>query len=663
MQAYCTDEGWFSSVADNGITGIFETPTARIMNENHFRIMFNQAEPYRNYGVSVSLYNRVELSGRFVEILNSDMTELSGDTWDGYGNYKDKFVAGKFKIIDEDKYMPQIAIGLNDPTGTKLYGAQYVVLSKQIYPFDFSFGMGIGRFGDKKFDAYGKKDILLNFVYPKEYIKSGNPFFSVNFRPSKNYSFIYEYSPVDFDVQTQDPAVKFGGLVSDSPHNYGARYYFSENIYGTLSYQRGNAVGFGITMPFEIGKPVVPIYDARPAFANISPMVGDFGRIQTAVLNSGYGDTKIVISGSNAYISADNRKYFYEEDAIEALAYALSRVDVKNVTDYNVTVVSSGVQMYNFTFDREMLELYKEGKIGFDEFYAYSKVNTIYKDDSIFDNVNSTGNAKYFFGVKPQINFYLNDPSGFFKGSYGVRGWAGTNVSSSLSLIAGIAYYPLNDISTVNESKEEAVRSDVSDFINKKLLLDNVIFNWNHRISKTPIYVNVEGGILETEYAGATAEVGVPFFDNKFMLGIGVAAVNKRDPENYLGIQQEKSYETGFLKSRVHFKKIGTYADIDVGRFLGGDVGAKLKVTKDINGVLLSVWYTKTDTSVFQADFNRGYSDSGIMVTVPFRLFKGKETQSSYGQAISPWTRDVGAQVSEHTEIFDFIDKHYVKKH
>lgn len=84
-----TRDGYFSSSSENGITGILETPSARIMEENTFRMNFSQVKPYRNYGLSVSLYDRLELSGRFTEILGADMSDQDSVYWDGYGNYKD----------------------------------------------------------------------------------------------------------------------------------------------------------------------------------------------------------------------------------------------------------------------------------------------------------------------------------------------------------------------------------------------------------------------------------------------------------------------------------------------------------------------------------------------------------------------------------------------
>ncbi len=66
-----------------------------------------------------------------------------------YGNFKDKAIDLKYQFLSEGKYMPALAIGIMDPHGTRVYPSQYIVASKQIYPFDFTIGFGNGRFGKK----------------------------------------------------------------------------------------------------------------------------------------------------------------------------------------------------------------------------------------------------------------------------------------------------------------------------------------------------------------------------------------------------------------------------------------------------------------------------------------------------------------------------------
>jgi Exopolysaccharide biosynthesis protein YbjH len=76
-----------------------------------------------------------------------------------------------------------------------------------------------------------------------------------------------------------------------------------------------------------------------------------------------------------------------------------------------------------------------------------------------------------------------------------------------------------------------------------------------------------------------------------------------------------------------------------------------------VRGVVLSAWYSVTDTSNFTDPFNRGYHDKGIAVTIPIRLFLGRDSRTTYRIALSPWTRDVGQDVDRHRSLFDYIGR------
>jgi len=48
--------------------------------------------------------------------------------------------------------------------------------------------------------------------------------------------------------------------------------------------------------------------------------------------------------------------------------------------------------------------------------------------------------------------------------------------------------------------------------------------------------------------------------------------------------------------------------DFKTGRFLAGDKGTRLTISKFINGIVLSAWYSWTNTTgVFKDRYNQGY--------------------------------------------------------
>ena len=47
----------------------------------------------------------------------------------------------------------------------------------------------------------------------------------------------------------------------------------------------------------------------------------------------------------------------------------------------------------------------------------------------------------------------------------------------------------------------------------------------------------------------------------------------------------------------------------------------------------------------------------GVMLTFPLRLFKGSDSKTTFGYAISPWTRDVAQDIDHHSALFDLFGR------
>jgi hypothetical protein len=174
------------------------------------------------------------------------------------------------------------------------------------------------------------------------------------------------------------------------------------------------------------------------------------------------------------------------------------------------------------------------------------------------------------------------------------------------------------------------------------------------------LYARVAAGLLEMEYAGFDGEVATPLRQGRFLVGLQGSIVTKRDVSNPLKLRKgagKSYYDVEFVNTRVNLPEVDLSVDLKTGRFLGGDLGARVAVTKHVKRVDLSAWYTVTDTSVFRDKYNRGYQDLGIAVTIPMRLFEGTDSRTSYGLALSPWNRDVGQDLFRYRDLFGFIGR------
>lgn len=659
ISAYAADRSTddpFTGPNNWGGTGLMEIPTARVMEENTFRLGVSLQDPYLHYYGAISPFKGLEFDLRVTEVLG---TKITSPGWEGYGNDKTKVIDMKYQIISEGKYLPAFSIGIMDPHGTRQYASQYLVASKQVYPLDFTVGFGNGRYGERPLPSQGEGFKIEMFSDFDGWLRDSRFFWGIQFVPSDTYAFMLEYNPIQYHKQTSDPAYdKYFRKPVSSQYNIGFRYNLWDWASLDLSYQRGDTLGIQVSIPMEIGKPLIPLYD--PPYRELPgyKITSMEFRLVSALSASGFANVGIGMSDRRMIIDLENGKYFYTTRALtvalSTIAPIIQRYDIEDIT---ILFKEGSIPLFSVRMTKSELVNYARYKTTAYETYLLPEFNTAYM--AIPDNLKRRP-SRLMFGVKPHFNLLLNDPSGFFKANLGVSLWASYSPWDGGSLVAGVALYPYSDISTVNEPLSISVRTDIVDYLEKKILFERLMFNQFNRIRNTNIFTSFSAGFLEAQYAGFDAAAATTLFGGRIFLGLSGSLVKKRDPDNPIKLKADdvKSYyTTAFLDTRLNFPGPDISLDIKYGRFLAGDVGAKVTVSKFIRGVTFSAWYSFTDTSIFLDELNRDYHEKGIALKIPMRLVKGTDTRTVYQHPISPWTRDVAQDISHFRSLFDFIGR------
>lgn len=651
----------FTSPNNWGATGLMETPTARVLENGKFRVGVGYVDPYLHYYGAVSPLRGLEIDGHITEVLGTEVGK-DNPAWKGYGNFKDKYIGLKYQFLSEGKYWPALALGIMDPHGTRVYAGQYLVASKQIFPFDFTIGLGNGRFGKVPLSASDESIKVELFQNPREWWNDAQVFGGVEFHPTHWLSFMVEYNPIKYDKQTQDPAQsKYFKDAVRSKINFGMRYKPFDWAQLDLSYQRGNQFGANLSLAFNLDHQLVPIFDIpykeqEPYRHN--PLAE---RISHALYLSGFRDIGVKISASEIWVQAANVRYFYNMRALGVLLKALDQILPPDIRQIHIVLTERGIPMIGFSTLRDDLHAFETEVFKVPDYLSLSQIQTnVY---SMLDT--KILHRRYFdYGIKPEFQTFLNDPSGFFKGRAGVSGWVSLEPWKGANFSVGAEVYAWNDISSSVPPLSNPVRSDLVAYLKKDAALSNLMFE---QILKTKyeIYGKVAAGLLEVEYAGLDAEMATTLFGGRILAGVGGALVKKRDPGNPLKLINDDlndHYKTAFINTRVNLQELEMYVDVKAGRFLAGDKGARVTVTKSfVNGVQLAAWYSFTDTSIFSDQYNNGYHDKGVSLSIPLRLFLGRDSRTLYTYSISPWTRDVAQDISHRTALFDFIGRNTMK--
>jgi opacity protein-like surface antigen len=643
----------FTGPANWGGTGLMEIPTARVLKEGRYRVGAAQVDPYRYFYGAVSPLEGLELVGSFTTVLG---VQVIGPQ---FGDYKDKAAGIKYQLYPEEKWTPALAVGIMDPHGTRKYPSQYIVASKQIYPFDFTIGFGNGRFGKRPLPSQGEGFRIEMITDNASWRSDGQIFAGVQFAATDELLLMAEYSPIRYEKQTGDPArKKYFTQAVPSKFNFGLRWRPLDWLEAGVSWQRGEQIGANLSVAFDLGVPLIPLYDhpykEKPEH-RLHPLEG---RIAMGLEASGFSDIVVRKEGAELWIEAQNVKYYYSPRAIGVMLRIVAEIVPVEVKTLHLTLTKRGIPMVAIIAERGDIALFAEEKLTAGEFLSLT--GGMKTDDAEPLPGNRFNREWWSYGFRPNLQTYLASREGYFKFRLGLLGFLEFKPWMGGSFIAGLQYYFLNNVPVENiGDSSRPVRSDVALYKNQDAALGMLMYDHVYK-SDHEIYARISGGLLETQYGGMDWEIAKPFWGGRFMVGLSGSVVKKRDPDKIFGFKEndfKSTYVTGFLNTRLNIPELETTVDLKTGQFLAGDRGTRLTLSKFFNGVILSAWYSQTNTDIFTDPWSRGYHDKGISFTIPMRLFRGTDSKTFYYFGLSPWTRDVAQDIDHFNGLFDFIGR------
>ena len=121
--------------SDFGVKGLIDIPTARMSADG--TLTTTAAIQSRTNSYSITYQATPWLEGTF--------------RYTGFNEFfhYDRNYEAKVRLLPEQKYLPQLALGIRDLVGTGVYGSEYLVASKKYGNFDVTAGMGWGRLAGK----------------------------------------------------------------------------------------------------------------------------------------------------------------------------------------------------------------------------------------------------------------------------------------------------------------------------------------------------------------------------------------------------------------------------------------------------------------------------------------------------------------------------------
>ena len=660
-----------------GQTGLINMPDARLAPVGTWRTGLSFMRPYEALYSGVTLFPWLEPSFRYTRTFHvPGFPETPGVH---YGDFKDKSLDVKLRLLDERAFWPQIALGAQDLQGTEVYRAYYAVASKRFGELDATLGYGReridGAFGGLRYAP----------------------------RALPNWSVVAEYDA----------------------NNY-ARDVGSE-LSGSASYRKGPAValeykrdGYGVQLGAAHGEPVVNAYvsiplderefvakiDEPPPYTKINPRPTEaqwradpahLERMRRALYEQDFRDLDIRYENGRLSAELTNIRISSMPRAVGRAARTLLSFAPLEVREIRVTYSVAKLPLATYTFiNVPLLQRYFNGMATRKALAEYVSIEYAAPDkhdadadreatllafeepipEHLLMQTGVEGNyfslrAENFLGGKfllhPGLQGYFNDPSGAFK--LDVSALASTEhwFAGRTQLLTDwklTVWENVSDVTQPSNSLLPHVRTDVADYKRGgKFKILRMVANKYFQPSQE-VYARASAGIYEEMFDGVGGQVLYLPRQGDWATDLAVDWVKQRDFRGFFGT---RDYDTVTAIASLNYRLAqGVTVTARGGRFLAKDEGVRFEAKRRFaSGVEVGAWYTFTNGNDITSPGTPSspYHDKGIMMVIPLDPMLTKDTQAVGGFALAPWTRDVGQMVVSPSDLYTMTERSVRQMH
>lgn len=654
----------FVSKSIYGQGGTLTTPNARHFKTGTISANIATLDPYIHYGFGVQL-----LDGLHAQLRQS--AEISSAKDDAHRLFPGLDL--KLRLLQESRVRPEISIGMMSAVGHKRMAGEYIAASKRYGDFDFTAGMGWGRFGSAK--------------------HVNNPFavFGNHFDQKRPLDGEDASSPDDWF--TGEDIGFFTSLVWNSPINglslsadYGADRYVSEQqvISGfhapaaysfSINYAPTEWLSLGVGMSgndkimgqLHLSTPVQDIKTRSAKRGERESLTNKIARKITGIDDleiikdtppetfvtkteyenntktiqletAGQHETLPYIIGKAAQHQVDSSYASLDTIALEPLRYGLKGPKVKILTrdlDYAVNEHISSAE-----------EIWHNAQISKKKFKA-AKPTPLYRDDK----------SKFWsFTLENHVSLNEEDNGTLTRSALLVqRNYPLKRNFLSINRLRLNLFNNLEGLKYLRQSDPKIIRGNVEDFAANGMAFDQMAFVYNTTL-KDNIYFAASAGYLEEMYLGAGAEILYRPFDKTWAIGAEFFDVIKRDPftAGASGFEQGTATITGHVNAFYELPSTDTTISLSAGRFLAKDYGVSGKISHDFrNGARINGFVNATSKQDQDVFGGTTHLYGGLNVSVPLGSLRFLPNGSEVTLKTAPLGRNAAQRLDKPFDLFE----------
>lgn len=663
---YYTDK--YSQSVNGGI-GLIEMPTARFSNDGEFGFGVSKDGPFNRVYAKMQFFPWMEAVLRYTEGKHVPYSEGSNQTW------KDKGIDFKFRVLEENKNLPAIAIGLIDMGGTGAYSSEYIVANKTFNNIDFTMGLGWGRLDGN--------ESLKNILWWREStavdtqlggLIAFDQFFSGDtmsvfggieyFTKLPNLSLKVEYDSTNYteNIGRREKFNREGDIFElDSRINYAMNYRLKmsnrDNVDISLGFLRGNTIYANLAVHSNlnyIGPKKIFMGAERLRTSSLEPfseLNNEWQEYLTNTIlwelaNAGFVTHNIIFNDDELIAEISQGAYKETLSSLDLASRIVANNAPTNIDKITIVNIDQGLETLRSSINKN--ELYKSVLKGGlpEELLVFNNISSI-AENAIIKN-NDFLYPNFAWNIKPHLQGTIQHQQQFYFYQLEALLHAEYTIKKGLYLMADIGIDIDNNFDGytyhVTDGELYDVRQDRRLYLTegesglRKMALD-------YLIDYSPnLKAKISAGYLEWMYGGIGGEILYMPQHKRWGLGIDAYWVKQRDFDQKFSFRDYETV-TGFL---TYYQDIPFYDmrfKLSMGKFLAKDVGAHIDISRRFKtGARVGGIVALTDCDancVGEGSFNKW-----IYFELPLDLFYTKSsTRERTGYSWSPLTKNAGTKV------------------
>jgi Exopolysaccharide biosynthesis protein YbjH len=657
------------SLGFRGLPGLVDMPSAATLADANVSITLSGFGPVLRTTLAFQLSPRIEASFRYNSV----------DNWGVAPNsFYDANFDLRYRLSDQSGWMPAVTIGLQDFVGNGLNSAEYIVATHSVgQSLAVSAGLGWGRFASHgALFSTGSRDapdldksgrIDLGQYFRGDVAAFGGVEWAIN----DKWTAKAEYSS---DAYAEEVGVH-GAFDWNSPYNFGLEYHANSALTLGAYYLYGSQIGLSANMVLNArqrlsGSPRMTAPEAilpRPD-RNADPEAWAADWITTAdaadqiaaalgahLERPGIVIESVSVSGDTAQVRYRNGKIDAESQAIGRVARAMSQVLPASIEVFRIVPMVKGMPGTEVTLRRSDLEALEFVPDNGQALLAVAGFGPAHPPEPLLA-FNPEVYPSLRWSVGPYAKLRIFDDALPASGNIGIRATASYEFAPGLILAASATKVVVGNLtaSPADPSPLPPVRRDIGVYDTQgDPAVERLTAAWYTSLGPD-LYGRVTVGYLERMFGGVSGEVLWRPTGKRWALGAELDYVAQRDPDQGFGFSTyDYQVATGHVSGYFDLGK-GYHAQVDLGRYLAGDMGGTLTLTREFeNGWRLGAFATLTDVSA--DDFGDGAFDKGVKLEIPVSWLLGNSTRKQQSLTLRPADRDGGARLDVDGRLFDLL--------